>query len=187
MFHYISWLIYVQPLGCIILFILASVFLWSVLGAYAGRSRRRSRVWKIWNLVFFLLSTASIWYLTIFNRVSVETLEAMRNAPLEREFIRIPFYSFQEARVQPELYRSMLMNIYLFVPFGLSLPWVLQGKCRKTVCVAVTVTIGLLLSISIEALQYYTGLGRSEVDDVIMNTLGCLLGALSYVFVKFSK
>ena len=37
-----------------------------------------------------------------------------------------------------------------------------------------------LFSISIEAIQYYLALGLCEVDDVIMNTLGTMIGTLAY-------
>ena len=37
-----------------------------------------------------------------------------------------------------------------------------------------------LFSISIEAIQYYLALGLCEVDDVIMNTLGAMIGTLAY-------
>ena len=81
--------------------------------------------------------------------------------------------NFREAREQPELYRSMLMNVLLFFPIGLSLPFVL-GKWKLSV--PVTVVLACLFSAGIEYLQYRYSLGRCEVDDVIMNTLGALLG-----------
>lgn len=58
-------------------------------------------------------------------------------------------------------------------PIGLSLPFVL-GKWKLSV--PVTVVLACLSSAGIEYLQYRYSLGRCEVDDVIMNTLGALLG-----------
>ena len=55
----------------------------------------------------------------------------------------------------------------------LSLPFVL-GKWKLSV--PVTVVLACLSSAGIEYLQYRYSLGRCEVDDVIMNTLGALLG-----------
>jgi len=93
------------------------------------------------------------------------------------EAVLIPFKSFQEAKIQPELYRSMLMNVFLFVPIGLTLPFALGGRRMS---VGITIAAALAFSAGIEYLQYRYALGRCEVDDIIMNTLGASLGCLSY-------
>ena len=48
---------------------------------------------------------------------------------------------------------------------------------------------GLLLSLGIETAQFILGSGISELDDLILNTLGALLGYLgtSLFLVRFSK
>ena len=63
-------------------------------------------------------------------------------------------------------------NKYLVIAL-LSLPFVL-GKWKLSV--PVTFVLACLFSAGIEYLQYLYSLGRCEVDDVIMNTLGALLG-----------
>jgi glycopeptide antibiotics resistance protein len=72
---------------------------------------------------------------------------------------------------EKELLRSAFMNVLLFYPAGLLLlllfpkwkgGWVLAGL--------------VLISVSIEVCQYAFRLGYAEVDDVIHNTLGALLG-----------
>ena len=114
------------------------------------------------NAAVFAGIAAVIFYMTVCAR-GEETAEA----------VLVPFQNFREAREQPELYRSMLMNVLLFFPIGLSLPFVL-GKWKLSV--PVTVVLACLSSAGIEYLQYRYSLGRCEVDDVIMNTLGALLG-----------
>ena len=47
-----------------------------------------------------------------------------------------------------------------------------------------SVLFGMMLSICIEAAQHIFCLGRCEIDDVIMNTLGTLTGASSYILYK---
>ena len=61
-----------------------------------------------------------------------------------------------------------LLNILFFIPYGLLIPWKENWK-------RVFVT-ALVLSISIELSQYIFNLGWCEVDDVISNTLGALIG-----------
>lgn len=115
------------------------------------------------NAVGCLISLAAVLYLTV-----------VRGEGGTTEVILQPFHSFIEAEVQPELYRSMLMNVFLFVPFGMTLPFVIRGKLR----VPVTVIAALCLSVAVEFIQYRFSLGRCEVDDVICNTLGGLFGSL---------
>jgi len=44
--------------------------------------------------------------------------------------------------------------------------------------------IGLFLSVGIEALQFFLKKGFPEVDDVIHNTLGCMIGYGVYSIAK---
>lgn len=64
-------------------------------------------------------------------------------------------------------------NIIWFVPLGMYL----EGQ-KKWKLVA-TVLCGFLFSLTIETLQYAFGTGFSELDDLILNTFGVFLGALS--------
>lgn len=104
-----------------------------------------------------------------------------------QEIILIPFQSFIEAKEQPEMYRSMLMNVFLFVPLGVSLPYVLPMRWHETVHTVITVLFGCCLSIAVEIIQYKYGLGRCEMDDVIMNTLGTLVGVQAYIIGNYLK
>ena len=51
------------------------------------------------------------------------------------------------------------------------------------------VLLGFLLSLSIETAQFILGSGISELDDLILNTLGALIGYLgtSLFLARFSK
>lgn len=91
----------------------------------------------------------------------------------------IPFSSFERAKTNPEMYRSVLMNVFLFVPLGLSLPFVFGGSTGKRILF--TILVGLLLSITVEAIQYFAHLGMTETDDVICNTVGTSIGSCAYL------
>lgn len=90
------------------------------------------------------------------------------------------------------MYRELLMNVLLFVPFGLSLPFVMtsahsgvwRGKIRYAV---ITVGIAVVLSVGIEAVQYFFSLGRCETDDVLSNLFGTALGVCSYLVQFIGK
>lgn len=153
----LRWIIYIQPLHRIVLVMLLLVMLW----AYAGHKAGNQRWWTGANAVIFLGAVAVILYLTLGDRVGGTHQAEMT-----------PLRSFAAAKEQPELYRTMLMNVFLFLPLGLSLPFSLPIRHNA----AVTVLFAFCLSAVIEALQYQYGLGLCEVDDVIMNTLGSWIG-----------
>lgn len=90
-----------------------------------------------------------------------------------------PFITFFRAKKQPEYYRTLFMNMALFVPLGLSLPYALPGKIRHKALL--TVAFGFLLSAGVEAYQYFFSAGTCETDDVLMNTLGAFVGATSFL------
>lgn len=93
--------------------------------------------------------------------------------------ILTPFASLTAARVQPELYREMLMNVFLFFPLGLTLSNALPRKWHRWGRIILTTLVGCALSAGIEYAQYRYALGLAETDDVICNTLGAFLGAAS--------
>lgn len=159
--------IYGCPLGVIVMAILLLVFLWAASGYVSITVWKKLLRWKWFNIVLSVCGIVVILYTTILKRQVTE-----------REIILIPFYSFYEAIGQPEFYRSMLMNVFLFVPIGLTVPFVLLDKVHKQV--SRSVLFGFGLSIGIEVIQFAFCLGRAEVDDVICNTLGTFIGSLSF-------
>lgn len=162
----IFWRIYIQPLHRIAIGMIILVILWATIMNLADKSLW----WRLFNAAVFLGIVAVILYMTVYTRGENPQVPVL-----------MPFHSFMEAKIQPELYRSMLMNIFLFEPIGLSLPNILPKKAHP---VAVTVAVALFLSLGIEASQFYFHLGRCETDDVIMNTLGATIGAAAYGLVK---
>lgn len=154
--------IYQQPLNRITAIMLLSLILWGYLG-----SRIAGKTWQRWNISIFAIVILGILGATIVTRTSGT-----------QELILTPFHSFIEARVQTEIYRTMFMNIFLFFYYGLVLPFVLPDRISHKV--VWSVVSGMIFSMLIELFQYIFRLGRCETDDVLMNTLGVILGAGGY-------
>lgn len=74
-------------------------------------------------------------------------------------------------------------NIIWFVPFGFLLPCL--SKSFSTF--PRVLLSGLFLSLVIEFLQYAFGTGISEADDLILNTLGALIGYALYRLIHKLK
>lgn len=90
-----------------------------------------------------------------------------------------PFAALAAARQQSELYREMMMNVFLFFPLGLTLSNALPQGWHFWRRLALTTLTGCILSAGIEYAQYRFALGVAETDDVICNTLGAFVGATS--------
>ena len=69
-----------------------------------------------------------------------------------------PFWSYD----RPDLLIENIMNTIVFIPVGMILGSLLRVKGS--------------FSVTIESLQFFFMRGFSEVDDVMHNTVGCLIG-----------
>ena len=159
MLHYI----YSRSFISVITFMALALAAWGALPPRVGARR-----WRWGNLVLVLLITAAILYATLFSRAEGGT-----------GLILTPFAALTAARQQPELYREMLMNVFLFFPLGLTLSNALPRKWHRWGRIILTTLIGCAFSAGIEYAQYRYALGLAETDDVICNTMGAFLGAAS--------
>ena len=155
--------IYAIPLHMVIFLMLALFIVWAMLSLHQNQRKR-----SIVNAVLCSITALTILYATILTRT-----------PGDYKPILTPFAALAAARVQPELYREMLMNVFLFFPLGLTLSNALPQKWHRWGRIILTALIGCILSAGIEYAQYRYALGLAETDDVICNTLGAFLGAAS--------
>ena len=71
-----------------------------------------------------------------------------------------------------------LANLVIFIPFGILVPKVFRGINSVWAMALVT----LMTSVLIEIVQFMLACGYSEVEDVIMNVAG---GVIGYLIIKF--
>ena len=76
------------------------------------------------------------------------------------------------------IFPHLLLNILLYIPLGLALPFIY----KKSSLLKIFLT-GLSVSFLIEFGQFFIG-RESEMDDLICNTLGAVVGYLLYLLVK---
>ena len=110
-----------------------------------------------WNIVFAVLYFIAIAYLTLMFRDK-------DGAELRLE----PFWSYRKLFSDSEVRADILKNVWLFIPLG-AIMYRIHPDWK-------ILLIPFGLSILIEVIQYITGTGFCEVDDVISNTLGGLIG-----------
>lgn len=155
--------IYALPLHMVIFLMLVLLIVWAMLSQHKNQKKR-----TIINAALCFIAAFIILCATILNRT-----------PGDYELILTPFATFTAALQQPELYREMLMNVFLFFPLGLTLSNALPRKWHRWGRIAFTTLIGCILSAGIEYAQYRCALGLAETDDVICNTLGAFIGSTS--------
>jgi len=72
--------------------------------------------------------------------------------------------------------REVFLNILLYIPMGYLLPFIV--KPMRYSVIACTL-VGFLCSCATEYAQLRWGLGCFQVDDIVNNTVGCLIGAVA--------
>lgn len=100
----------------------------------------------------------------------------------ERTFDFTPFWGYREIREGHELLLTQIIaNVVAFVPIGLLLGCAF-GKRMKWWNVLI---IGGGFSLLIETFQFVMKRGFAEVDDVMHNVVGCMIGWGVYVGVEW--
>ncbi|MGN1230525.1 MAG: VanZ family protein, partial [Anaerotignum sp.] len=144
---------------------------------FIGFCFKNRRSMKGINVVLFLAYFAVVLYLTVFMRIgSVDT-----------SVLTTPFDDLKNA-IQyrdPALVQHMMLNVLLFVPFGYLIPAMNPKKLRKC---SFAFLGGIACSTIIEGIQMIFSLGQSDIDDIIANSIGAVIGYLVVRFVwQFRK
>lgn len=95
----------------------------------------------------------------------------------------IPFHSYRKllATGTTEIIRTNFMNIALFYPAGLLTASLFPQKWTCLRKIWSTAILFAMFSGVIEYVQFFYALGEPEMDDVIHNTLGALLGTIPFL------
>ena len=78
---------------------------------------------------------------------------------------------------------NVVGNVCVFLPLGIFVPKLFK-RCRTVLFVTI---LSLELSILAEVIQLLTRVGSFDVDDLLLNTLGGILGYLIYKIVSKAK
>lgn len=105
---------------------------------------------------------------------------------LDRSINIIPFYSIKEyifsnsATIKKFAFSNVVGNIVIFIPLGTYL-----SLFKKNKRVINNLLFIFIVSLFIEIIQGLLGIGASDIDDIILNCLGGLVGILGYKFLLF--
>lgn len=157
---------YCLPILNIVALLLTGTVLYIILRKYTCGKR----YWFPFSVIVFCAWIFVVFYGTILNRpVSDEIMK-----PIIK-----PFYSYYIVFTggEKELLRENFMNIILFYPAGLLACELLPKSWNRVKRIVLVVCLSALMSLGIEFFQFRFALGQAEVDDIIHNTLGALIGA----------
>ncbi len=133
--------------------------------------------------VIFICYILLLFKILIWSRVSItELLDSQRT--LFRSVNLIPFHSIKQYiygssdTIKRFAFGNVIGNIVIFIPLGLYLP--LFKKDKRFL---VNLLFIFIVSLVVEILQGLLGIGVSDVDDIILNSLGGGIGILGYKFL----
>lgn len=144
----------------------------------------KSTIIKIiwWTYIFLLFFIVIIKFRGSFEELFIK----ITTAPFGLNYNFVPFKSIGEqlqhfskgwARL------NLLGNIVPFLPFGFLLPITFTNAAAlKKVLV-----LGLVFTVFVESFQFFTRLGSFDIDDIILNMLGILIGYLLLVVCEAIK
>ncbi len=166
-FHYI----YCMSIPSTVIILIVMCSLWSFLSLECDRIKK-NKLWRSINIILFIVWLLCVLYMTVLTRGSV----------VKTSFVPFRFIIKAIETGNEEFFRTGWMNILLFVPGGM---WLSYGIKKQTKVKRVLQFIFLMLvSVIIEALQWYYQLGTVETDDVICNTLGAIIGVTSFIWAE---
>lgn len=154
--------------------IIRTLIIYTIVFLLLDRQLKERHWWRI--LPAALLSiwlTAALWVTLL-----------SRGETVVGDFQIVPLHSYQAVLSggNQDILRSNFMNVVLFFPGGLLLEELLPSKWPFWARLLTTTALLGSVSLAIELIQYFRMLGQAEIDDLIHNTLGALLGCLAVSF-----
>lgn len=135
------------------------------------KKKTEKHIQRLGGVLFILYMAALIYFLFFADDYG-------RNPAQEMRYNLVPFTEIRRFLMHRDVLgtRAVLLNlggnILGFVPFGAIVP-VMHRKLRSFVKVA---ALGLFFSAGVEIIQLVTRRGSCDVDDVILNTAGAMIG-----------
>lgn len=141
--------------------------------------KETKRIIRLGGILLFALYILLLVYFLFFSEAygrTVKPEQAYRYNLIPFVEIR-RFWTHREQLGNVAFLANLFGNVLGFVPFGFILP-VISGRMRKGFLIGLS---GLALSMSVEIIQLISKVGSFDVDDMILNTLGAVLGYVLFV------
>lgn len=145
---------------------------------------------KLIKILFYIYIAFLILFVVLKFDGSFERIISLHNSIIENEkdglrnINLIPFRSispYLRNITMPYAFKNIIANILVFIPLG----FFVSNKNSKNVFKALIICLGVILSI--ELIQLFFKIGFFDVDDIILNFIGSLLGmGINKILIKES-
>ena len=154
--------------------IIISVIAFAMFGAVSIVLYKRQKYNMVQLIAAILLSLyiVVLLYFTVVGRYSHEEYEYKIN------FLTSYRWLFKYSGEQ--VLWQLLINIVMLVPMGFLLPIIIHAKYKYLI----TMVLSLLMTLFIETMQLVSKCGSFEIDDVINNFIGAVLGMFLFVLLN---
>ena len=154
--------------------IIISVIAFALFCAVSLFLYKRQKFNKIQCFAAILLSLyiVVLLYFTVVGRYSHEEYEYQINFFTSYRW----FFQYNGEQVL----RQLLINLVMLMPVGFLLPVIINAKHKFLI----TMALSLLLTVFIETMQLITKCGSFEIDDIINNFIGAVIGMLIYMLLN---
>lgn len=141
---------------------------------------RRKRLILVSRLLFILYMIFALYILLLSESFGRTVTDSYRyNLHLFIEIKR--FYHLLGTGCHRQAVLNLFGNIVCFTPFGLYLA--VEMKNKKALILRVTF-LTFLFSLCVETVQLYFRIGIFDVDDLMLNTLGGMVGGILYKILR---
>jgi glycopeptide antibiotics resistance protein len=128
----------------------------------------------LYGVMFFYLM---ILFILLFHKKSIGSFQSVNLMP----FRTIDSYLFNDDLIHESFVLSNILgNIIIFIPLGIYMTLVNRNKLILVNTILVT-----LLSLLVEIAQFIFAVGATDIDDIILNTIGGLLGVLLFHVISY--
>ena len=145
---------------------------------------------KLIKILFYIYIAFLILFVVLKFDGSFERIISLHNSIIENEkdglrnINLIPFRSispYLRNITEPYAFKNIIANILVFIPLG----FFVSNKNSKNVFKALIICLGVILSI--ELIQLLFKIGFFDVDDIILNFIGSLIGmGINKILIKES-
>lgn len=145
---------------------------------------------KLIKILFYIYIAFLILFVVLKYDGSFERIISLHNSIIENEkdglrnINLIPFRSispYLRNITEPYAFKNIIANILVFIPLG----FFVSNKNSKNVFKALIICLGVILSI--ECIQLLFKIGFFDVDDIILNFIGSLIGmGINKILIKES-
>ena len=145
-----------------------------------NRTHRTEWIGAILFLSYLMLLMYFMFFSEMLGRTDGSRIFSYNLQPF-KEIMR--FWKYREVLGYQAVFWNLGGNILCFMPFGYFVMWLWKNMDRWYL----VASLSLYLSLLIELVQYFMKVGSFDVDDLLLNTIGGILGYICCKIWRFLR